>query len=224
MVEYFPVPLQKISVSKPKTTNLDMDVHDIAPQHRLSIRAQFATKFAKEIDLIHEEKNIRMKAGNYTDMHRNFEEIYDTVKDKIVSITKKSGFDACDKMYDVTVPTTLNFMDRRNLILRDTSETGYIQRKLVKAMEDCKVNFDMTVRNASGQIIQFIYGDDGMNSVKLEKQHLSYLKFGTTIDNIKETFLIESIDKLKGYVNADTLKKMKSLIFLKILLVALYLK
>lgn len=91
-----------------------------------------------------------------------------------------------------------------------TSETGYIQRKLVKAMEDCKVNFDMTVRNAGGQIIQFIYGDDGMNSVKLEKQHLSYLKFGTTIDDIKDTFLIETIDTLKGYVNADTLKKMKS--------------
>lgn len=91
-----------------------------------------------------------------------------------------------------------------------TSETGYIQRKLVKAMEDCKVNFDMTVRNAGGQIIQFVYGDDGMNSVKLEKQHLSYLKFGTTIDDIKDTFLIETIDTLKGYVNADTLKKMKS--------------
>ena len=30
-----------------------------------------------------------------------------------------------------------------------TSETGYIQRKLVKAMEDCKINFDMSVRNAS---------------------------------------------------------------------------
>jgi len=91
-----------------------------------------------------------------------------------------------------------------------TSETGYLQRKLVKAMEDCKVNFDMSVRNASGQIIQFIYGDDGMNSVKLEKQHLSYLKFGTTIDDIKDSFLIETIDTLKGYVNADTLKKMKS--------------
>lgn len=56
-----------------------------------------------------------------------------------------------------------------------TSETGYIQRKLVKAMEDCKVNFDMTVRNAHGTIIQFLYGDDGMNSIKLEKQKISYL-------------------------------------------------
>ena len=201
----------KMSVSKPKTTNLDMDVHDIAPQHRLSIRAQFARRFAKEIDLIHEEKNIKMKAGSYTDTHRNFEEVYDTVKDQIISITKKSGFDACDKMYDVTVPTTLNFMGRGGWNWRDTSETGYLQRKLVKAMEDCKVNFDMSVRNAGGQIIQFIYGDDGMNSVKLEKQHLSYLKFGTTIDDIKDTFLIENIDTLKGYVNADTLKKMKSI-------------
>ena len=140
----------------------------VSPQYRLSIRAQFARKFTKEIDLIHEEKNIKMKAESYADIHRNFEEVSDTVKDQIISITKKNGFDACDKMYDVTVPTTLNFMDRRSLIYRDTSETGYLQRKLVKAMEDCKVNFDMTVRNAGGQIIQFIYGDDGMNSIKLE--------------------------------------------------------
>ena len=90
-----------------------------------------------------------------------------------------------------------------------TSETGYLQRKLVKAMEDCKVNFDMTVRNANNQIVQFIYGDDGMNSVKLEKQHLSYLKFGTTIDSIKDGFLIESVDALKGYVANDVFKDMK---------------
>ena len=29
-----------------------------------------------------------------------------------------------------------------------TSETGYIQRKLIKAKEDCKVVYDLSVRNA----------------------------------------------------------------------------
>ena len=56
-----------------------------------------------------------------------------------------------------------------------TSETGYIQRKLIKAMEDCKVQHDLTVRNAIGHIVQFIYGEDGMNATKLEFQHLPYL-------------------------------------------------
>ena len=44
-----------------------------------------------------------------------------------------------------------------------TSETGYIQRKLIKAMEDLKVSHDLSVKNASGKIIQFMYGDDGYN-------------------------------------------------------------
>ena len=33
-----------------------------------------------------------------------------------------------------------------------TSETGYIQRKLIKAMEDCKVVYDLSVRNAIEQL------------------------------------------------------------------------
>ena len=53
-----------------------------------------------------------------------------------------------------------------------TSETGYIQRKLIKAMEDLSVKHDGTVRNASDGIIQFIYGEDGMDSTKIESQYL----------------------------------------------------
>ena len=49
-----------------------------------------------------------------------------------------------------------------------TSETGYIQRKLIKAMEDLKVGYDITVRNAAEGIIQFLYGDDGIDSIKIE--------------------------------------------------------
>ena len=36
-----------------------------------------------------------------------------------------------------------------------TAETGYIQRRLIKAMESIMVNYDGTVRNAVGQMIQF---------------------------------------------------------------------
>ncbi|KAF2312460.1 hypothetical protein GH714_034752 [Hevea brasiliensis] len=41
-----------------------------------------------------------------------------------------------------------------------TSETGYIQRRLVKAMEDIMVKYDGTVRNSLGDVIQFLYGED----------------------------------------------------------------
>lgn len=51
-----------------------------------------------------------------------------------------------------------------------TAETGYIQRRLVKALEDVAAKYDGTVRNALGDIVQFCYGEDGMDGAKLEKQ------------------------------------------------------
>jgi DNA-directed RNA polymerase II subunit RPB1 len=53
-----------------------------------------------------------------------------------------------------------------------TAETGYIQRRLVKALEDVTAKYDGTVRNALGDIIQFTYGEDGMDGGKVERQKL----------------------------------------------------
>ena len=62
-----------------------------------------------------------------------------------------------------------------------TSETGYIQRKVVKLMEDLKVEYDYTVRNSSGCIIQFVYGNDGMDATFVESQPLGscHIKLNT---------------------------------------------
>ncbi len=53
-----------------------------------------------------------------------------------------------------------------------TAETGYIQRRLVKALEDVMVKYDGTVRNSLGDIVQFIYGEDGLDAVHIEKQRV----------------------------------------------------
>jgi DNA-directed RNA polymerase II subunit RPB1 len=47
-----------------------------------------------------------------------------------------------------------------------TAETGYTQRKLVKSLEDVHIEYDGTVRTATGSIIQFIYGDSGSDTTK----------------------------------------------------------
>ena len=57
-----------------------------------------------------------------------------------------------------------------------TSQTGYIQRRLVKGLEDIKVAYDMTVRNSMGKIIQFAYGDDGFDPTRVENQTLPLVK------------------------------------------------
>jgi DNA-directed RNA polymerase II subunit RPB1 len=43
-----------------------------------------------------------------------------------------------------------------------TAETGYIQRRLIKALEDVMVKYDGTVRTSKENVIQFLYGEDGM--------------------------------------------------------------
>ena len=53
-----------------------------------------------------------------------------------------------------------------------TADTGYIQRQLVKSMEDLTVQHDGTVRDANNNIIQFHYGEDGINPTKIETQGL----------------------------------------------------
>jgi DNA-directed RNA polymerase III subunit RPC1 len=49
-----------------------------------------------------------------------------------------------------------------------TAETGYMQRKLMKALEDLSLKYDLTVRSSSGVIVQFIFGDDGLNPALME--------------------------------------------------------
>jgi len=56
-----------------------------------------------------------------------------------------------------------------------TSETGYIQRRLVKALEDIMVKYDGTVRNSLGSVIQFLYGEDGITGELIEDQKLETL-------------------------------------------------
>ena len=53
-----------------------------------------------------------------------------------------------------------------------TSTTGYIQRRLIKGLEDLMINYDMTIRTNKGKLVQFSYGDDGIDTIKVENQEL----------------------------------------------------
>jgi DNA-directed RNA polymerase III subunit RPC1 len=49
-----------------------------------------------------------------------------------------------------------------------TAETGYMQRRLVKALEDLVSHYDGSVRNSRGDVVQFAYGDDYLDPVNME--------------------------------------------------------
>lgn len=58
-----------------------------------------------------------------------------------------------------------------------TSYTGYIQRRLLKAMEAMQVQQDGTIRNAEGYIVDFAYGADGIDAQYLESYTLSFVLY-----------------------------------------------
>jgi len=50
-----------------------------------------------------------------------------------------------------------------------TPKSGYLYRRLSNAMQDLKVEYDFTVRDASGKVIQFMYGEDSIDVSKSKK-------------------------------------------------------
>jgi DNA-directed RNA polymerase II subunit RPB1 len=88
-----------------------------------------------------------------------------------------------------------------------TAETGYIQRRLVKAMEDVHVAYDGTVRNAQGQVIQFLYGEDGMDGVMMERQTFDIVKLKD--DVFCRKYQITDAEFKKGSVTQETQKRLQ---------------
>jgi DNA-directed RNA polymerase beta' subunit len=157
----------KVFKSQLKSNNIG--TKNIKPTYRFSIRAQWGRLFAEKITLLEETKNNKMKNISWSISHRNFNTYNDIVLDKIIEINIL-GVENHPKMYDLTIPTTLNFGLANGLQVRDTSTTGYIQRRLIKGLEDIMVGYDMTLRTNKGKIVQFTYGDDGVDPVKVENQ------------------------------------------------------
>ncbi|KAK0705179.1 hypothetical protein B0H67DRAFT_649536 [Lasiosphaeris hirsuta] len=61
-----------------------------------------------------------------------------------------------------------------------TSRSGYLQRCLIKGMEGLKVSYDSSVRDSDGSVVQFLFGEDGID---ISKQ--KYLKdYEFTLNNL----------------------------------------
>ncbi len=84
-----------------------------------------------------------------------------------------------------------------------TADTGYIQRQLIKALEDIVVQHDGTVRDANMNVVQFYYGEDGIMATKLEGQGLPLEKMSH--GDIENTFGLKTVDWSKVLPQGTTL-------------------
>lgn len=62
---------------------------------------------------------------------------------------------------------------------------GYMSRRLMKALEDLYVHYDLTVRNAAGGIVQLAYGEDGMDPVAMEGTNGQPLDFDRLLSRVR---------------------------------------
>jgi DNA-directed RNA polymerase II subunit RPB1 len=58
-----------------------------------------------------------------------------------------------------------------------TANSGYIQRKMIKLMEDVQVKYDGTVRNTNNWVVQWAYGSDGFDRAECSFNHDGNVNF-----------------------------------------------
>lgn len=88
-----------------------------------------------------------------------------------------------------------------------TSRSGYLQRCLVKNLEGLSVHYDMTVRDSDGSVVQFAYGEDGMDISKvqfLKPSQMSFLE-----DNHQVLYNAELLSQLKDEESMRDVAKLK---------------
>lgn len=91
-----------------------------------------------------------------------------------------------------------------------TAESGYVQRKLIKSLEDVVVKYDNTVRTANDAIVQYIYGDNGVNTTKQFGYTFKMLEMGNKAiaDKIKfSSQELKNFKKFSAKINDEHVKE-----------------
>ena len=102
-------------------------------------------------------------------------------------------------------------------------DTGYIQRCLAKSLEDIMIEYDGTVRDSLGHIIQFSYGDDGMGGEYIQEQKFETYEM-KNIDLVSNYKFIENdneneskmINNWRLFMNDDVIEELKKFDLVKL--------
>ena len=146
--------------------------------------------------------NLNFKISEIFISNDIFKTINNVVLDPIKSIEISDSNNV--KVYDLTIPETFNFGLANGLQVRDTAQTGYIQRQMVKFVEDLSIAYDRTNRNSRGIMIQYVYGENGINQSTQTEMTLNILGMD---DNTVKTKLGLSKEQIDTLVKAKNISK-----------------
>ena len=155
--------------------------------------------------------NLNIQGYNYTiDNNKlikndNYKIVNDVILDKITEINKVD-VKKYPKVYDLTVPSTLNFGLANGLHVVDTADSGYAQRRLIKSEEDVMIKYDCTVRTANEMLLQLVYGDSGADLTKQYIYDIDMARMSNT--DLEKRFLLtsEELSQFKDFKSSDNEK------------------
>jgi DNA-directed RNA polymerase beta' subunit/intein/homing endonuclease len=197
----------KISKHQPTTTNL-RGGYVASVVNTLKIQSKWVHIFASKIELINKPKQEKLHKLLQLVPKKKYQTSNNCVLDPIKEIRVLPQADVQSKyrkVYDVSVPELGTFSLANCINVLNTSDTGYIERRLVKAMEDVKVVYDNTVRNAGGSIIQYVYGEDGMDGTKIESHYIPTIEMHTM--DIEQNYHLRESDRLEHHLIDKAMKE-----------------
>ncbi|KAM6924020.1 DNA-directed RNA polymerase I subunit RPA1 [Xenentodon cancila] len=82
-----------------------------------------------------------------------------------------------------------------------TSRSGYLQRCIIKHLEGLVVQYDLTVRDSDGSVIQFLYGEDGLDIPKT--QFLQPRQFSFIEENYEVIRKSQGLDRVLAHLDSQ---------------------
>uniref|UniRef100_A0AAX7W170 DNA-directed RNA polymerase subunit n=1 Tax=Astatotilapia calliptera TaxID=8154 RepID=A0AAX7W170_ASTCA len=86
-----------------------------------------------------------------------------------------------------------------------TSRSGYLQRCVIKHLEGLVVQYDLTVRDSDGSVVQFLYGEDGLDIPKT--QFLQPRQFPFIEDNYEVIRRSQGLDEILARLDPQSATK-----------------
>jgi len=84
-----------------------------------------------------------------------------------------------------------------------TSKSGYLQRRLINALSELEAQYDGTVRDTSGRIVQFEFGEDGTSPVKVSSGEGDGIDVDEIVDRVVDSEF-ESDDEKERFLGERT--------------------
>lgn len=99
-----------------------------------------------------------------------------------------------------------------------TQQSGYMQRRLINALEHLHVEYDSTVRDSTGSIVQFRYGEDGVDPAKSD--HGKAVNVNRLVEQIKleieegevvpQEYIEEQLEKVKDQLTPLLVEELRN--------------